>query len=363
MNGPTLKMIKERGMTVTTLALTKVQVFGDDWLLMSGKLDCGEVVVEVPMKALLTLDTKKDHLENRGGTPANNQAQKAAPSPQQPMNHRPDTTFYNFYSELLKNGHNYFHGSPEEKKKADMWYIAALWEIVKFVRPREVCFEGKDESGKNKTRRMINIGSPTYFMEELEQELAIMRGHPFNFFASLNLIKHVGSGQPELEYKRPYGFEYVWETDQDKYEDLKAKTDPLVEYLTKKGVKFRVIYSGSRSHHVNIPFPELIKHFGVPDQAFYPLEKVGEHRVRIDAQLVKEVGIEPGHTKDTMRVFGVPYTPHPKTSRLRFPLTKENYDSFRPEDCTVEALRAKKIPNHPNYGTPYFNLEVNGGKR
>jgi len=270
----------------------------------------------------------------------------------------PDTPFWKYYEELVfVEGPKYFHTrDAEQKKKADKWMVGAIWEIFKFSNFKEIVYQLYLEDGTNKTRRNnqqgepITIGSPSYLLEALKDEMAIAKPHPFHFYTSITYHKRT----PHLDIDNPMRFDYVHELDMDDYEELKAETDLLVEYLRSEEIKFKEIYSGSRSLHTHIPFESLIQPpFNILKKDRYTQDDVKNAIKRVDSFLVEEAGIKSSkHTMKLRQVVGVPYTPHAKTGRLRLPLTRKNYDTFKPEDAEIGIVREKIDPK--KYGVPFF---------
>jgi hypothetical protein len=349
------------------LSLKQANLFNEQHFLLSGKDGSNEVIISLPKETILDIISQVLNIQTPasvvGGVGGSHISAKESgivpptqPTPKvsPPTIQQPLDKFHQFYADLLHHTAKYVHGRGNEKNEADAWYVAVMWEIVKYGRTRETVFEAKAIiNGKevNKTRRNINIGVPSYLIEQLKQALAISEGIPFNWYASLDQMKHT----PNLDVDHPYAIDYVHELDIDDYGKLKQETDKLIEWLMKHGIKFKVIHSGGRSLHTWIPFNMLTQGpFHIQRKDTYTLDEVGQVRKMVDDLLVKEAKIQ--SSKDMInarRVSGIPYTLHRKTFRMKLPLDKGNYDNFRPEHGEIEYVKANINPR--KYGVPWFN--------
>ncbi|HEX54549.1 MAG TPA: hypothetical protein ENF49_00250 [Candidatus Altiarchaeales archaeon] len=227
-------------------------------------------------------------------------------------------------------------------REPDEWWTALMWEIFKCVRTREVSLGG------GVMVRHINVGRPYFLKNALRQALAI--GEPFNFFRTSTYIRHTHNGMPaDLSKKRiVYGSDYFADFDSDNLDELLSIVGESSDKLSECGIRHSIIFSGKKGFHINVSFKELIRNNIIEKKEEYSREDLtnlfGEMNGLVGSEYIDDR--IPGTEFQLQRT---PYSIHPETLLMCFPLTKKEFESFDRHKYSLDEV--KKI-NIKNRGVP-----------
>jgi len=138
---------------------------------------------------------------------------------------------------------------------------------------------------------------------------------------------------------------------------------PSAEKRIPRGFRIRIREKDARRHRTGKPhqkeyssdemayiyqilkdrIPEMFEAAG--GKNLYGTEK------RIESDYAAEVRFDPAVTGTGMQLQRVPYSLHPDTNLVALPLTKTQFDSFKLDETTIEAVYGLKLQNRgiPRY--------------
>jgi len=240
---------------------------------------------------------------------------------------------------------------------------ALVWEILKFIRPREVAFI---HSNPKRTKRYITIINIRNLWKCLYRFFE--KGVEHHFFASIEYLKKFENGK-KLDLKtewHPFGWDLVLDIDEhaeDVEERIKLayeKARKIVDFLFDNHISFRIHFTGSKGFHIYIPWKWLKEHGWLA-------EDYGKYN-RVIAELIWEktrVKTDVSTLSKQKDLIRVPFSVHPETGLLCYPLTLQQFKKFKidmayPEniDNTFETNKLKKATVTFNKKGTILNKEV-----
>jgi len=213
-----------------------------------------------------------------------------------------------------------------------------LWEILKFIRRREVAFIAKIDGVKN--YRHLNVIKMPYLMRLLRKFYG-GRTTLYNFFASIEWVKKF-DGKKRIFLKTHwirYGWDLVFDIDskgkslEERIKKSHKKATKIIDFLLDEDVAFFVVFTGSKGFHIYIPWQWLSKKGWNKDD-------YGKYNRVIASMLWEFTGVktDPSTFSRERDLIRVPYSFHPETGYLCYPLTLEEFEDFDIEMCNPENI-------------------------
>jgi DNA primase catalytic subunit len=178
-------------------------------------------------------------------------------------------------------------------------------------------------------------------------------------------VKHTFDGKPaDLKNQREiYGFDYFMDVDAESLGEAKDETTKLMDFLLAEKLEFSIRFSGSKGFHSVLEYNEvkkllkaieeesLIQDTYTNDETAYIFSRIKERLpelyeistgnnfgvdikdVRWDSEgdYAHEVAIDGAVTGTGMQLQRTPYSLHPSTLLVCYPLTKKQFEEFNTE--------------------------------
>jgi len=249
--------------------------------------------------------------------------------------------------------------------------LAVQNEIVKVMRNREVMIH-KVFGEKRIIKRRLYASGTDQLKTILKMYKYNTEGLSFHFYVGSNVIDLKALGMPKLfkmfspEYRLfkgkwdevlgnpTYYLEknMIWDFDDEKQPILAFKeADKLCLWLTDEGYSPMMVFSGSKGFHVWLNEEEsysLVGHTWKDVQEYKEPHKSLGHKYRDSLQdsMMKATGHELRQDDNSpilaQGMIRCPYSIHPKTGQVVYPLDKENLDKIRQLDDNASVIDIAK---------------------
>ena len=226
-----------------------------------------------------------------------------------------------------------------------------VWEMFKFVRPRELAFVPIREWKEGKAHRWINVGRIGNFLQALE-------GHyktetRWHLFASIQYVRKAYDTGEHINLKTSWivwGWDIVVDLDHDpergrgqSFWDAWAECLAVCELYDEYGLPYWVKFSGGRGFHVTVPWRwPLRAETGRPylQALFRPDEfsRIAQKWATAISERLRLRTMDASTTYKHQGLIRVPYSVHPKTGLVALPLSRAELADFDPEMARPEMV-------------------------
>ena len=234
-------------------------------------------------------------------------------------------------------GNEYYFGTPGHQR------IAILYEILKFIRTREVGFI---PAAKGQIVRFQNIGAISY----LEERLNELRDIDFHFFASIQRVQHTDGEGHYLDIRDnwqeyTYGWDFVVDIDgegntsEEKIDDAYKKALKVDEVYHNYGLPYSIVFSGAKGFHFWVMWDEIKQYFKASDY--------GIANKALTKFIAKKSGVklDMAVASKDKTLIRVPYSINPHSQLVCLPLTDEQFIDFKPSIAEPETIYKSGIRN------------------
>ena len=222
-----------------------------------------------------------------------------------------------------------------------------VWEIFKFIRPRELAFVPTRRLAKagQRAHRHINCGRIGVLWRKLKWHYGYKEG--WHLFGSLQYVVKTLYGRPVSlrEFWLTWGFDVTLDLDakeekgltlEDAWHDALA----IAEFYDEWSLPYYVVFSGRRGFHVTVPWrypygqetgtPYLEAHFAPED-----FTDVGRAWTALVMERLGPRTLEAHTTYKVKGLIRAPWSIHPVSGLVALPLRPEDLRDFDPHDPYV----------------------------
>ena len=202
-----------------------------------------------------------------------------------------------------------------------------IWEILKFVRYREAAWIAVDKKAASK--RFLTIIKYGFLLRSMKIRYNRETLPKYHFFASIELVKKFDENKKPLDLRevwKPFGWDLVFDIDSEGEDRIKKSykiAKNLIDFLDKNNIDFRIQFSGSKGFHIFIPWNWLKRHG-------WKARDYGKFNRYIAEIIWNNTGISTDASTFSVKrdLIRVPFSIHPTSGLLCYPLTIEQFDDF-----------------------------------